>query len=138
MKNRLLLVTGLLFLLASCGDTIDGRAFAEPEVKRFHEKLKLGNFESIYEDASADFKGAIPKDKTLALFSAIERKLGPLQETKLINWNVNTHNLNTVVVLVQDSRFKEGQATETFTFRIENEKAQLLGYNISSLDMLIK
>jgi hypothetical protein len=137
-KNRLLLATGILFLLAACSETLNGKGIAEPEVTRFHEKLKQGDFESIYEDASAEFKAAVPKEKILALFEAIARKLGPLQETKLINWNVNTHNLNTVVVLVQDSKFREGQATETFTFRVDNDKAELIGYNISSLDMLIK
>jgi hypothetical protein len=138
MKNRLLLATGILFLLAGCSDTVNGKEIAEPAVAQFHEKLKLGDFESIYEDASAEFKAAAPKEKVLALFAATARKLGPLQETKLINWNVNTRNFKTVVVLVQDSKFKEGQATETFTFRVDGDKAELIGYNISSLDMLIK
>jgi hypothetical protein len=138
MKNRLLLATGMLFLLASCSDTINGKAIAEPEVVRFHEKLKLSQFESIYESASADFKGAIAREKAVALFAAIDRKLGTLQDTKQVSWNVNTHNLNTIVVLVHASRFRQGEATETFTFRVNNDKAELIGYNISSLDMLIK
>jgi hypothetical protein len=138
MKNRLLLASSILFLLAACSDTINGKGIAEPAVAQFHEKLNLGDFESIYEDASAEFKAAVPREKILQLFGAITRKLGPLQEPKLINWNVNTRNLKTVVVLVQDSKFEEGQATETFTFRVDDEKAELIGYNISSLDMLIK
>lgn len=138
MKNRFLLATSLLLLLAACADTINGKSIAEPAVTQFHEQLKQGDFDAIYEGATAEFKGAIAKDKALALFSAIDRKLGPLLETKQINWSVNTHNLVTTVVLVQASRFRDGEATETFTFRVDDASAKLLGYNISSLDMLIK
>jgi hypothetical protein len=80
MKNRLLLATGILFLLAACSETINGKRIAEPAVAQFHEKMKLGDFESIYEDASAELKAAVPKEKILALFSAIQRKLGPCRK----------------------------------------------------------
>lgn len=73
----------------------------------------------------------------MALFSAIDRKLGRLRESKQINWHVNSHNLVTTVVLVYQSRFEDGTA-ETFTFRVQGEKPRLIGYNIESMDMLLK
>src|SRR5512139_3182135 len=100
MSPRVFACVALLVLLAGCGDTIEGKGVAEPEVVRFHEHLKARDFEGIYNEAGADFHSAAPKEKVLALFAAIDRKLGPLQETKQVNWNVNTHNFNTTVVLV--------------------------------------
>jgi hypothetical protein len=125
-------------LLSGCSDTINGKAIAEPEVARFHERLKTRDFEGLYESTSSEFKAAAPKTQILALFEAIDRKLGALEETKQINWNVNTYNLVTTVVLVYSTKFQDGEATETFTFRIKDNVPELLGYNISSLDMLIK
>jgi hypothetical protein len=138
MKTKFALLTAMGLLLAGCGDTLNGRAIAEPEVQRFHERLKARDFQGIYDAASAEFRAASPQPTILALFEAIDRKLGPLQESKQINWSVNTQNLTTTVVLVYASRFQQGEATETFTFLIQDKTPALLGYNISSLDMLIK
>jgi len=125
-------------LLSGCSDTIHGKSIAEPEVARFHERLKARDFEALYAATSSDFRAAAPKAQIFALFEAIDRKLGPMQSTQQVNWNVNTHNLVTTVVLVYSTKFRDGAATETFTFRIKNKSPELLGYNISSLDMLIK
>jgi hypothetical protein len=137
MKN-IIAVCMIAVALSGCGDTINGRGIAEPEVTRFHERLKAQDFEGMYDSSSGDFQAAAPREKVIALFEAIDRKLGPLQETKQVNWNVNTQNLTTTVVLVYESKFREGEATETFTFRISNQEPELIGYNIASLDMLIK
>jgi hypothetical protein len=138
MKPVLTGLAALVLVSMGCGDAINGKAVAEPEVIRFHEKLTARDFEAIYDSGSADFKAALPRAKAVALFEAIDRKLGPLQQSEQINWNVNTHNLTTTVVLVYSSKFKEGEATETFVFRIKDKAPELMSYNISSLDMMIK
>lgn len=138
MKTKLLLLVVLGVLLASCRDTIGGKGAAEPEVAKFHEQLNAGAFEAIYGAAGSDFKNAAPKEKVLALFAAIGRKLGRYQSSKEINWDVRTFNLTTTAVLVYQTTFERGEATETFTYRISDGKAVLVGYNIGSLDMLIK
>jgi len=134
-------LVSLVFLavsLSGCSDTIDGKGIAEPEVARFHENLKRRDFDTMYAATGDEFKSNAPKAKVVALFAAIDRKLGPLRETRQINWNVNTHNLVTTVALVYQSRFEAGEATETFTVRVRNGTPELIAYNISSLDMLIK
>jgi hypothetical protein len=92
----------------------------------------------MYQLGNSEFRAAAPKEKVIILYTAIDRKLGTLQETKQINWNVNTTNSVTTVVLVYATKFQDGGATETFSFRIKNGKAELIGYNIASLDMLAK
>jgi len=138
MKIRLLLLALLGFAVVGCSDTISGKGVAEPEVARFHERLKSRDFAGLYAATGADFKAAVTEKKALALFEAIDRKLGTLRESNQVNWNVNTRNMITTVVLVYESKFEEGEATETFTFRVHDGKPELIGYNISSLDMLIK
>lgn len=138
MKIQLIPLLAVVFLLAGCSETINGKALAEPQVAQFHNRLKARDFAGMYEAASEEFKAAAPRVTTLALFEAIDRKLGPLEESKQINWNVNTRNFTTTVVLVYESKFRDGSATETFTFRVKDAAAELVGYNIASLDMLIR
>lgn len=138
MKLGTICVLAMLCALGACSDTINGKSIAEPEVAKFHEQLKAHQFEAIYDSASPEFKAAVSKSTALALFSAIDRKLGALQETKQVGWNVSTRNLTTTVVLSYQSKFQDGSATETFTYHVDHDKAEFVGYNISSLDMLIK
>ena len=138
MNLAILICMPILALLGACSDTIDGKSIAEPAVARFHQQLAAKNFEAMYAEGSQEFQQAAPKEKVLALYAAVDRKLGPLQDAKQVNWRVETKNLVTTVVLVYESKFKEGGATETFTYKVTNGKAELVGYNINSLDMLIK
>lgn len=138
MKIRFILLALFALSLSGCGDTISGRRVAEPEVARFHEMLKRRDFEAMYAATGEQFKLLAPKKRAIALFAAIDRKLGPLRKTEQINWHVNTKNLVTTVALVYQSKFDDGEATETFTFRVQNGKAELIDYNIASMDMLIK
>ena len=139
MMNRYIsALSAFIFLLTACSDTLQGKGVAEPEVAHFHQLLQSKDFETIYDNAAPEFRSAVPKKKVLALFAAIDRKLGPVMKSKQINWGVNTQNLVTTVTLVYASKFQEGDATETFTFYVSNGKPALAGYNIASIDMLIK
>ncbi len=138
MKPLAVLLVLLSLILSGCRDTINGKATAEPAVAGFREKMKAHDYEAIYSNAAAEFRSATPKEKVLALFAAIDRKLGPIKESTLVNWNVNTFNNKTHAVMVYSSKFAEGDATETFTYRVDDQRAVLVGYNIASLDMLIK
>jgi hypothetical protein len=136
MAGKSLLLLAVCAALTGCGDTIHGKAIAEPQVAVFHQRLDGKRFEEIYTEASDEFRAAAPKDKVFGLFSAIERKLGAVKSSSNVNWNVSSFNLATQVVLVQNTEFEHGKATETFTFHVSGAKAVLVGYNINSLDML--
>jgi hypothetical protein len=113
MKPMLPILAIAVPLFSGCGDTIDGKSIAEPEVARFHERLTARQFAEIYSSASDDLKKAASKEKLTELLAAIDRKLGRLKSSKETSWNVRTFNLRTTVVLVQESEFERGTATET-------------------------
>lgn len=85
MKKQFVLWAVVWLLLSGCSNTINGKAIAEPAVARFHERLKARDFEGMYESTSDEFKAATAKAQILALFEAIDRKLGALKEAKQIN-----------------------------------------------------
>lgn len=117
MKLRLLLLALTALFLSGCADTVGGKSIAEPEVARFHEMLKRRDFEAIYAATGEQFKSQVPKQQALALFAAIDRKLGLLRNTQQVDCHVNTTNLVTTVALVYDSRFESGQAPRHLPFK---------------------
>jgi hypothetical protein len=125
-------------VLAGCGDTLKGTEYAEATVARFREQMKARQFEQIYDSTGADFKTATSREIGVALFAAVDRKLGSLKRARQINWTVNTHNLVTTAVLVYDSEYSGGNAMETFTVKVDDGQGELVGYNIQSLQMLIR
>ena len=136
MTKRLVVL--MLGLLAGCGDTLHGKEYAEPVVVRFRAQMKAHDFDKIYDSASARFKEATPREKGVALFAAVERKLGAFKSAEQVNWNVNTNNGITTVVLANATKNADREANEINTILVDDKKAELIGYNIQSLDMLIR
>lgn len=133
-----LLAAFSLAVLAACGDTVHGIEYAEPTVAEFRDLMDARQFERLYDSTGDEFKAATPRDDGIALFAAVDRKLGKLRGSKQINWNVNTRNGVTLVALAYQSHYAGGDATETFTVKVDDGKGVLVGYNIQSLAMLVK
>ena len=88
--------------------------------------------------AHADFKVASTEKGFVALLDAVHRKLGTVKTTEQAGWNVNSFNLQTNVVLNYKNKSAEGNAVESFNYRIDGDKAVLLGYNINSQTLITK
>ena len=136
--KRLLMTLAALVALAACSDTVHGIEYAEPAVAQFRDMMRAGQFERIYDSTAPEFRNATPRTDGVALFSAIDCKLGKLEHADKISWNVNTRNMTTLVVLVYRSKYHDGEANETFTIKVDDGKGAIIGYNIDSLAMLIK
>src|SRR5690348_908310 len=106
MKKKWGILAAACLLIVGCSDTVNGKAVAEPEVIRFHQRLNAREFKQIYQSAGSEFKNALPESKAVALFDAVNRKLGQFQQTKEVNWRVNTYNLVTTVSLVYATKFQ--------------------------------
>jgi len=130
-----LAATALLF--NSCG-AVKGREAADKAVALFHQQLDRGEFKPIYDATHSDFKGATSEKDFIALLDAVHRKLGLVQSSERDGWTVNAANFKVNVSLRYKTKFAEGDAFETFTYRVEGEKALLLGYNINSQTLITK
>jgi hypothetical protein len=115
------------------GDATAQRGVAETATDRFHLKLDLSQFDSIYHEVDPEFRNATPKKDANALWRMVQRRFGSLQSDSLLGWNVSvTTNNGTIVRLVYYTTFSKDKGTETFTWRIRAGKPALLGYNINS------
>ncbi len=123
--------------LPACSNVVNGKDLADKQVPIFHQLFNEQKYQEIISGADPDMLKASPEAKIIELLQAVNRKLGSVKQSNTINWNVNSFNLETRVVLVQNTTFEKGSGTETFTYRISDGKARLLGYFINSTDLIV-
>ena len=126
----------VLLVLSACSAGKDVPV-AETGVADFHQKLNNGDFDTIANEASADFKAATKQDDFIKLLSVVHRKLGNFQGGKSTGWNETVATGGTTVTLNYSAPYDNGTADENFVFRIEEGKAVLLGYHINSMALIL-
>ncbi len=134
----LTLVLGLALVGVGCGAITKDKAAATAAIAHFHDLYNQGKADDLWKAADAKFQAAAPQSKFTELAGAMLRKLGPVKSTANTGWSVNNVNLVTTVAMTQETVFEQGNGTETFTFKMADGQAVLLGYNIQSNDLLVK
>lgn len=127
----LLLVT----LLQGCG-MAGAKERSLAAVMVFHKQLNAGDFNSIWNSADDAFKANSSRQQYDQFMSAVHRKLGKVIRTSTVNWSVRSHNLKTMVMLVQQTQFERGSGSEQFTFIAKDDGVKLLSYNVNSMDLI--
>jgi hypothetical protein len=134
-------ITAAIFtitVLIGCGGFTKGKGASEVAITNFHELYNQGNLEEIWKEADPRFRTASNKQKYDDFLGAIQRKLGKVVSTSNAGWNLKSFNLDTTVYMTQNTTFEHGEGTESFTFTMNGTNAVLLGYNIQSMDLIIK
>jgi hypothetical protein len=126
-----------LFVYGGCGDALKAKSAAETAVGEFHQMYNEYRNQEIYENAHSDFRGSSNYEQFESFVSALQVKLGQVMSTETRGWKVNSTNFVTTAILQQETHFELGEALETFTFRVNGQKAVLLGYNINSRDLIM-
>ena len=134
----LLYFIGFACILVSCGNFTSAKPAAEKAVKIFHQQYNSQDWKAIYENSHENFQKSEKFEKFEEFMKSIHSKLGKVQSTENQNWRVGNFNLKTNVSLVQQTKFEQGVGAESFVYRIKDEKAILVGYNINSRDLIIK
>ena len=137
-RTILLMFVILGMLTGGCDNMVKGRSAAEAQVLIFHKQFNDTNFVAIVDSAHSDLFKTSPQPDFTNFLAVARRKLGKVTDSRAANWKVQTFNGVTKVILIQETVFTDGVGTETFTFHISNAKATLLGYNITSRDMMMK
>ncbi len=140
------LVLALAALSASaCSGVTKGKEDAERAATEFHAEFNAGRYDAIWEAAGDELKHGVSRQDFTALLAAIRRKLGDCTGSTTRGWTVSTRNLTTFVTLVQDSAYasgtaaeRTGKATETFQFVVRDGRALLVGYDVSSRDLILR
>ena len=76
--------------------------------------------------------------RQIVLTGKLNDKLGVVLKSETVRSHYSAMTSGTTGVVVKETTFADGKGTETFTFRMEGDKALLLGYHIDSMDLLTK
>ena len=134
-------IVSLIFaasFLSGCGKLTQDKAEGEKAVADFHALYNQGKVEDIWKQADPQFRTSTTKQQYDDLMGAVQRKLGKVVSTSNSRWQVRSFNLNTSVLLSQNTAFEHGQGIESFTFALKGTNAVLVGYNIQSMDLITK
>jgi hypothetical protein len=102
-----------------------------------HKRMADGDVAGIYNNADQKYRDAVTREKSDALFSSISRKLGAPMDCTQGNTNLRTSTSGTTIVSTCTTKFsKDATGTETFTWVKSGDQFRLLGYNISSEELI--
>lgn len=136
--RRAALLLAAAVAAAGCSGVTKGKEDAERAVAEFHARFDEGRFEAIWDAAGEELRGGTAREEFVALLAAVRRKLGAVTGSTTRGWQVKSVNLRTYVQLVQDTTFADGRATETFRFVVKDGRATLVGYDVSSRDLILR
>lgn len=137
ITSRFLVLSVALFALG-CGGMFKGKQAAEQSVADFHKLYNDDKAVEIFSAAHSKFQGATTEERFLEFIGAVRRKLGKVTGSTSTGFNVRSINLTTTVILTQNTTFEQGTGKETFTYEMVDDKAVLVGYNISSDALILK
>ena len=133
LRARLALFIVLLMLPACCSCSLRADlAIAEAAVAHFHDQFNAGQFQDIYLHSGAQLKNSAPQIEFINFLSGVQRKLGVVKQTRMINFTVRNKSIGTFAWLVYRTEFAEGKGRENFAFEIKGDQAILIGYHIKS------
>ena len=132
-------IVSVLFT-SSCSITgvTKGMEISKSAVAKIHDQYNAGQFRDIYAQADDEFRKATSENDYLAFVEAVHRKLGTVKQSDQTSWHVNATTFGTIVTLTYNVEFNEGKGTEQFVFRVSDEKAQLMNYNVDSRLLILK
>ena len=132
-----LLGIAAVLILTGCSKMFAAKDAADKSVADFHRQLNQARHADIYRVSHANMKAATTEKDFVQLLGAVHRKLGKVTDTSCTGVNIQSHNLVTTVTLQQDTKFERGAGKESFTFQMAGTNAVLVGYNISSKELII-
>ena len=133
----LIIICAVSLMAGACGIT-KHKENAEQAVAKFHQQLNAAQFRDIYTQSDKLFQESTTEADAVALFEAVHRKLGNVNNATSAGWHVNATPTGTFVTLAYEVEFSEGKGTEQFAFKMNGAQASLVNYNVNSPLLITK
>ena len=137
MKTPLLSAVIISALILTSCNPVKSTAEADNAVVEFHALFDAEDYDKIFDTAHPDFKASQSQADTINFLRSVREKLGTIKSTNRIGWRVNSVNMKTNVVLTFETTFQNGKGVETFTYRISEGSASLLGWYVNSNALVV-
>ncbi len=107
------------------------RNTATESVEEFRLAWRRTNYKDIYTRADQAFKERVTEREFVVFGQSTREKLGDLRSSKLVEDHVNFTATGTFVVLVYDTEYANGNASEQFAWRINGNQSLLYNYTLN-------
>jgi hypothetical protein len=127
------IVPSLLFVSAavsvSCSATTN-RDVADAAVTKFHANLDREQYDLIFMEAASEFKGN--REDTVSFLKEVREILGKVVAAQGAASSVHNIGGEAQVTLSYLTQFQNGQGAETFIYRVKDQKASLVFYDVKA------
>ena len=130
-------VCALSLIAVACGMS-KHKQNAEQAVTKFHQQLNSSQYRDMYVQSDKLFQQNTSEADAIALFDAVHRKLGNVDNVTPAGWHVNATPMGTFVTLAYEVDFSEGKGQEQFGFKMNGNQALLISYNVNSPLLITK
>ena len=132
MIAALFAILGIVFWW-SCGSSVyhNYRA-ARSAADQFHQRLDRADYEAIYSETSAAFRGAGSREDEIAFFERVHQKMGSSGTMTATGFHVNRQAGYAFVNQSFNTHFAQGGAQESFVWLIDNGDTLLQTYRIDA------
>jgi hypothetical protein len=112
---------------------IAGARLSDDAVRLFHSQLDSGAYDEVLRESAWAFQNSESREELLKVLVGEHSKLGVWRSSTRTNIAVNVSTNGTSIKVTYQSTFKQGNATETFTWRkTAGGGLSLIGYNVQS------
>lgn len=125
-----------IFLLSSCSARQDLNV-ALQGVSQFHASLNSERYDSIWTNSTTEYQKTTTADQHRKLMAAVHRKLGDAGPWSTTGFFVNYSPTGPIIRLQGKTQFTRGEADESFIWRINSGKPELMQYNVNSNAFLL-
>jgi hypothetical protein len=137
-KTRWIVLAGLVvvaaaMLLWSCGKGMyHNYRLSTGAVERLHRQLDQADYETIYGEATEEFRRAGSRTDEIKFLETVHQKMGNSGKISSQGFHVNWQNGRVTANQVVNTQFALGQAQEAFVWIIEQDQPRLQSYRINS------
>ena len=129
------IVAGMALVLSTCGRGFyHNYNLSAAAVDRFHAELDQGDYDSIWENGTDDFRKISSRENISRFFQSAHQKLGNSGKKISVGFHVNWQARGVWVSQVFDTQFAQAKARESFIWVIVNDEAKLQSYNVNPLN----
>jgi hypothetical protein len=132
MIAALFAILGIVFWWSCGSSTYHNYHAARAAVEQFHQRLDRADYDGIYSETSAAFRGAGSREDEIAFFERVHQKMGAPGTMTATGFHVNWQAGYTLVDQSFNTHFAQGQAQESFVWLIDNGHALLQTYRVDA------
>jgi hypothetical protein len=123
----------LTWSIGSCFSALmTGGKMSDSGMAEMHSKVDSGDCAGVYRDASSGFRQSVSLEEWTTICEGVRSTMGRYSSAERGGINSSKNTSGSFVAVQYKSKFAEGDAEETFTWRREGQGYKLYGYNINS------